>query len=134
MFPSHSLRVANILEVLHRAKSEDFSEPIDKDRKAEGYFYSDFDNDLEDEGCTKLGIKFKGVGHKTSAPTCQRGKIIKIDDIAFITCVYFSKAHHRDTNESVDFRPIYFIFTLVESNLHRTTSYGGSRRLPCQKI
>ena len=104
--PPHSVNVAHLLRVLSGTYAEsepkDFSEPIDEDERAENYdYYSD--SDLEDDedavnatktlkkatpaksGSLPADVKksTSRYGEWNNSP--DKGTVIKIHDIAFIT-------------------------------------------------
>ena len=84
-----------LLEVLSgtfaEAEAKDFSQPLDEGECAEDYGYHS-DSDLEED--TAEGVKGAppsghplGEGTTTSKYRVGTGRIIKIQDVAFITCV-----------------------------------------------
>ena len=153
----------NLLKVLSgtfaEAESKDFSQPIDESECAENYGYCS-DSDLEpedDDDAVKEGETLKKTvtlrGHPFD-PLCfsanedmptygqhkgsaREGAVIRVQDIAFITCVFLDAYCHA-TDDLADFRPFYFIYIPVPSSLHhldrrRTESQGVPRSLPCRR-
>jgi hypothetical protein len=145
----------NTLQVLFgrftEAESKDFSEPLDDNERAENYGYHS-DSDLEDDEDSmnaKETLK-KAIPHtfnpfcpplggNKSTPTdgehkewVEKGKVIKIHDVAFITYVC-SETYHPTADHLADSRRFCSIFTLGTSSLRRTdrrkTASRGAPRL-----
>ena len=119
------------------AESKDFSERLDDTECAENYGYHS-DSDLEgDEDSTSQKALKPARGHPFD-PFCfiptdnepvsargeykervEKGKVIKIQDVAFITYV-FSGPPLGPSDDSTDSRRFYSTSTLVRSSSHPT--------------
>jgi len=131
---------SNLLKVLSGTFAEtelkDLSQPIDESACAEDYGYCS-DSDLEDDDDAVKGETPK----KTVTEFAGKGTVIKVQDIAFITCV-FSDTYWLillTSDDLEDFRHFYFIYTPVPSSLHhldrrKTASQGVLRSFPCRRI
>jgi len=119
------------------AESKDFSEPLDDNECAEGYgYHPDSDLEEEDDAVNPKETLNRTIPHtfdpfrsplSDNKPTLtdgergkwvEKGKVIKIHDVAFITCVC-SKIHHRTTKDSIDSKPFCSISTPGTSSLRR---------------
>ena len=130
---------SNLLKVLSGTFAEtelkDLSQPIDESDCAEDYGYCS-DSDLEDDNDAVKGETLK----KTVTESAGKGTVIKVQDIAFITCV-FSDTYCLillTSDDLEDFRHFYFIYTPVPSNLRhldrrRTASQGVPKSFLCRR-
>ena len=159
------IAVNNGLRVLSgtfaEAESKDFSEAIDDSEIAEDYgYYSD--SDLEDDGRivdaaeppeTVAPPRGRPSDPSSSSPRndnsaraydelrkrSQQGKIIKVQDVSFITCDFSEQSYYHDANNLTDSRLFYSTYTPIKLSSHltalrRTASLEQRRSFPSQRI
>ena len=159
------IAVNNGLRVLSgtfaEAESKDFSEAIDDSEITEDYgYYSD--SDLEDDDHvvdsaeppeTVACPREQPLDPSSSSPRndnspraydelrkCSRqGKIIKVQDVSFITCDFSEQLHHYDANNLTDFRLFYSTYTPIKLSSHltalrRSAGLEQRRSFPSQRI
>ena len=137
------------------AESKDFLEPLDDTKSADDYgYYSDSDLEEDEDSVSSKGA-WKQMNHAggdlpdlfsflpvEDDPVCgeykeslEKGKVIKVQDVAFVT--YFSSYLCHDTSDNlIDSRRFYSIFTRIRLSLRPTdptiiASREVPRSLPC---
>ena len=137
------------------AESKDFLEPLDDTESADDYgYYSDSDLEEDEDSVSSKGA-WKQMNHAggdlpdlfsflpvEDDPVCgeykeslEKGKVIKVQDVAFVT--YFSSYLCHDTSDNlIDSRRFYSIFTRIRLSLRPTdptiiASREVPRSLPC---
>lgn len=102
------------------AEPKDLSEDIDDDEVAEDYgYYSDSDLEDDIDHAARCANPLGTYSERRERP--QQGKVIKVQDIAFITCVFpqISQCHHPHNNFAGS-RLFYFTYTPVISTSRLT--------------